>query len=54
MIPLFTLHRHLWKEPDSFRFGLYHQVPGPLLELHLHLQHSDEGKRMGIPGVLAS
>lgn len=41
---LLALHRHLWEEPDPVRSGFHHQVPGPLLQLHLRLQHSDEGE----------
>lgn len=40
-------HRHLWEEPDPFRCCLHHQVPGPVHQLHLRLQHSHEGEGDG-------
>lgn len=37
-------HRHLWEEPDPLRSRLHYQVPGPVHQLHLRLQHSHEGE----------
>lgn len=36
--------RYLWEEPDPFRPRLHNPLPGPVHNLHLRLQHRDEGK----------